>query len=337
MPIPPVEAHTEWFEAGRGRDRRRVPPAQRRDRRGGASRGARAARELAAAGATARRPRRLAPRLRRARAARAREHLRFDCFEEDPHYHYVLVARDAQRDAAPRSGRGRRPGRLGARAHPHAPAADARARRAPATLAARVDARALEALLPRVAEAAYRARYRRDDGARAARRARGLGVADRLERRRGRRCAPPRPSRGRRRRPLHRDGPGLQDVLPRLREGPRRRRSGRALRARGRDRLRRHGAAALEPRSSRAPSAGTWTTRPPWWSLPAANTLDRATAHLPRLLDERLDDLGIDFAVLYPSRGAHHALRSATPSCARSRAARSTRSTPRSTAPTPTA
>ena len=46
-----------------------------------------------------------------------------------------------------------------------------------------------------------------------------------------------------------------------------------------------------------------WATRPSWWSLPAANTLDRATAHLPRLLYERLPDLGIDFAVLYPSRG----------------------------------
>ena len=46
-----------------------------------------------------------------------------------------------------------------------------------------------------------------------------------------------------------------------------------------------------------------WATRPSWWSLPAANTLDRATAHLPRLLYERLDDFGIDFAVLYPSRG----------------------------------
>ncbi len=45
-----------------------------------------------------------------------------------------------------------------------------------------------------------------------------------------------------------------------------------------------------------------WTTRPPWWSLPARNTLDRATAHLPRLLYHRLDDFGIDFAVLYPSR-----------------------------------
>lgn len=45
-----------------------------------------------------------------------------------------------------------------------------------------------------------------------------------------------------------------------------------------------------------------WATRPPWWTLPAANTLDRATAHLPRLMYERLDEFGIDFAVLYPSR-----------------------------------
>ena len=46
-----------------------------------------------------------------------------------------------------------------------------------------------------------------------------------------------------------------------------------------------------------------WATRPSWWSLPAGNTRDRATAHLPRLLFERLDEFGIDFAVLYPSRG----------------------------------
>ncbi|MGI9433037.1 MAG: amidohydrolase family protein [Myxococcota bacterium] len=46
----------------------------------------------------------------------------------------------------------------------------------------------------------------------------------------------------------------------------------------------------------------TWATRPSWWSLPAASSLDRATSHIPRLLYERLDDLGIDFAVLYGSR-----------------------------------
>lgn len=46
----------------------------------------------------------------------------------------------------------------------------------------------------------------------------------------------------------------------------------------------------------------TWATRPSWWSLPAGQSLDRATAHIPRLMYERLDDLGIDFAVLYGSR-----------------------------------
>lgn len=43
--------------------------------------------------------------------------------------------------------------------------------------------------------------------------------------------------------------------------------------------------------------------RPSWWSLPARNTLDRATATLPRLLHERLDEMGIDFTVLYPTIG----------------------------------
>ena len=43
------------------------------------------------------------------------------------------------------------------------------------------------------------------------------------------------------------------------------------------------------------------TVRPPWWTYPTKNTLDRATAMLPRLLRERLDDMGIDFTVLYPS------------------------------------
>ena len=44
-------------------------------------------------------------------------------------------------------------------------------------------------------------------------------------------------------------------------------------------------------------------TRMPWWGLPTHNTLDRATAMLPRLLHERLEPLGIDFAVLYPTYG----------------------------------
>ena len=40
-------------------------------------------------------------------------------------------------------------------------------------------------------------------------------------------------------------------------------------------------------------------TRAPWWALPTKNTLDRATATFPKLLHERLDQTGIDFAVLY--------------------------------------
>ncbi|HXH85115.1 MAG TPA: amidohydrolase family protein [Candidatus Tectomicrobia bacterium] len=40
-----------------------------------------------------------------------------------------------------------------------------------------------------------------------------------------------------------------------------------------------------------------------FWSSPSRNTLDRATAMLPRLLHERLDELGLDFAVLYPTVG----------------------------------
>jgi len=43
--------------------------------------------------------------------------------------------------------------------------------------------------------------------------------------------------------------------------------------------------------------------RAPWWVLPAANTLDRATACLPSLLVSRMQELGLDFAVLYPSMG----------------------------------
>ena len=44
-------------------------------------------------------------------------------------------------------------------------------------------------------------------------------------------------------------------------------------------------------------------TRGPWWGIPAANTLDRATAMLPKLLYERLDELGLDYSVLYTTIG----------------------------------
>jgi predicted TIM-barrel fold metal-dependent hydrolase len=40
-----------------------------------------------------------------------------------------------------------------------------------------------------------------------------------------------------------------------------------------------------------------------FWSTPSENVLDRATAMLPRLMYERLDQLGIDFCVVYPTAG----------------------------------
>jgi predicted TIM-barrel fold metal-dependent hydrolase len=44
-----------------------------------------------------------------------------------------------------------------------------------------------------------------------------------------------------------------------------------------------------------------WQAMPSWWGWATENTLDRATAHLPALLYERLDEFGIDFTILYPS------------------------------------
>jgi len=43
--------------------------------------------------------------------------------------------------------------------------------------------------------------------------------------------------------------------------------------------------------------------QPAFWSRQASNTLDRATAMMPRLLYERLPELGTDFAVIYPTAG----------------------------------
>ena len=56
-----------------------------------------------------------------------------------------------------------------------------------------------------------------------------------------------------------------------------------------------HAASPVERCEHRLPRA-------PWWAEPAA-TLDRATATLPGLLYERLDEFGIDVALMYPSIG----------------------------------
>jgi predicted TIM-barrel fold metal-dependent hydrolase len=47
----------------------------------------------------------------------------------------------------------------------------------------------------------------------------------------------------------------------------------------------------------------TRTPRGPWWSSPSRQTIDLATALFPDLLYERLDEIGIDFGVVYPSLG----------------------------------
>jgi len=56
------------------------------------------------------------------------------------------------------------------------------------------------------------------------------------------------------------------------------------------------GATNAERASTRVPQAG-------WWGAPTANTLDRATAMLPGLLYDRMDELGFDLTVLYPTVG----------------------------------
>ena len=40
-----------------------------------------------------------------------------------------------------------------------------------------------------------------------------------------------------------------------------------------------------------------------FWGLPTKNTRDRATAIMPQLLYERMDELGFDFSVMYPTAG----------------------------------
>ncbi len=49
--------------------------------------------------------------------------------------------------------------------------------------------------------------------------------------------------------------------------------------------------------------SATRTPRGPWWGAPSGQTIDLATALFPPLLHERLDEIGIDFGVVYPSLG----------------------------------
>jgi predicted TIM-barrel fold metal-dependent hydrolase len=42
-------------------------------------------------------------------------------------------------------------------------------------------------------------------------------------------------------------------------------------------------------------------SQPAWWGMPVKNTLDVATSFIPRLMHARLEQMGLDFAVLYPT------------------------------------
>jgi predicted TIM-barrel fold metal-dependent hydrolase len=60
---------------------------------------------------------------------------------------------------------------------------------------------------------------------------------------------------------------------------------------------------AIRAAKSRSEIRDERVFQPPWWGFPARNTYDRATAMFPKLLHERLPELGIDFAVVYPTSG----------------------------------
>lgn len=159
MPIPPTPSQTRWFEAGAvsfGVEYRLLNEAIAAAHVGEAAVGKDASDGpvLEDCGVSI--------HVCDNRGATPVEHLRFDCFEEDPHYHYIswddksndMVHIDPIADGDPLSWtldriRTRLPQML---------------RRAGAEpLVTELDPDLLERVLPRVAEAAYRARYQHDD------------------------------------------------------------------------------------------------------------------------------------------------------------------------------
>jgi hypothetical protein len=164
MPIPPVEAQTTWFDAGPvriGVEYRLLNEAIAAAAEVVAARGATP--ETAAAGdITGLDDRGVSLHVCGAGDG-GLEFLRFDCFDEDPHYHYIswrekfndMVHLDSIADGDPLSWaleriRTRLPQML--------------ARAGAADVAARLDPAEIERALPRIAEAAYRARYQSDAG-----------------------------------------------------------------------------------------------------------------------------------------------------------------------------
>lgn len=161
MPIPPVEGQTRFFEADPiviGVEYRLLDEAIAR-----ASETARARGEEAGflEGLD---DRGVSLHVYGITAGERREYLRFDCFDEDPHYHYVswrarsneMIHIDPAAEGDPLAWalqriRTRLPQMLG--------------RAGAEQVARRIDPLRLEAILPRVAEAAYRARFEHDEAA----------------------------------------------------------------------------------------------------------------------------------------------------------------------------
>ena len=172
MPIPPVESQTEYFEAGVvtfGVEYRLLDDAIAAASSIESARGQKSARgQESAPGQKSSsfddRGVSLHVFGSPAEGEEPLEYLRFDCFDEDPHYHYVswndksneMLHIDPVADGDPLTWaieriRTRLPQML-----ERAGAAD---------VAARVDLRQVEEALPKVSEAAWRARYHHDDEA----------------------------------------------------------------------------------------------------------------------------------------------------------------------------
>jgi len=158
MPIPPIAAHTDYFEAGAvriGVEYRVLTPELVAS--------IRATLETASGADTGRLENLddsgVSLHVFGRHGGEYLEYLRFDCFREEPHYHYVCWAQksnevlhiDPVADGDPLAWaleriRTRLPQML--------------ARAGATEVARQIDPLVLEAVLPRIAQAAYRARYR---------------------------------------------------------------------------------------------------------------------------------------------------------------------------------
>lgn len=161
MPIPPVEKHTAYFSAGVveiGVEYRLLDDAI------AAAHSAQSARGTDAGATENIDDRGVSLHVFGNLEGERLEYLRFDCFDEDPHYHYVswrdgsneMIHIDPVADGDPLEW-------ALARIATRLPQMLARA--GAAEVAAAVDGSLVEAILPRVTEAAYRARFDHDTAA----------------------------------------------------------------------------------------------------------------------------------------------------------------------------